>query len=95
MGLQPRPHIFSVELAYGGPLAFKKFVKRAHRYGIAVILDVVYNHFGPGDLDLWRFDGWSENDRGGMYFYNDDRAHTLGKHPARLRTQRSPPIYSR
>jgi 1,4-alpha-glucan branching enzyme len=57
-------------------LAFKKFVKRAHRHGIAVILDVVYNHFGPGDLDLWQFDGWSENDRGGIYFYNDDRAHT-------------------
>ncbi|MGE5817564.1 MAG: alpha-amylase family glycosyl hydrolase [Deltaproteobacteria bacterium] len=70
------PHIFSVELSYGGSLAFKKFVKRAHRYGIAVILDVVYNHFGPGDLDLWQFDGWSENDRGGIYFYNDDRAHT-------------------
>jgi 1,4-alpha-glucan branching enzyme len=69
-------HIFSVELAYGGPLGFKKFVKRAHRYGIAVILDVVYNHFGPGDLDLWQFDGWSENDHGGIYFYNDDRAHT-------------------
>jgi 1,4-alpha-glucan branching enzyme len=69
-------HIFSVELSYGGPLAFKKFVKRAHRYGIAVILDVVYNHFGPGDLDLWQFDGWSENDHGGIYFYNDDRAHT-------------------
>jgi len=69
-------HIFSVELAYGGSLAFKKFVKRAHRHGIAVILDVVYNHFGPGDLDLWQFDGWSENDRGGIYFYNDDRAHT-------------------
>jgi 1,4-alpha-glucan branching enzyme len=45
-------HIFSVELAYGGPLAFKKFVKRAHRHGIAVILDVVYNHFGPGDRSL-------------------------------------------
>jgi 1,4-alpha-glucan branching enzyme len=69
-------HIFSVDLAYGGPLAFKKFVKRAHRNGIAVILDVVYNHFGPGDLDLWQFDGWSENDRGGIYFYNDDRART-------------------
>ena len=69
-------HIFSVELAYGGSLAFKKFVKRAHKHGIAVILDVVYNHFGPGDLDLWQFDGWSENDHGGIYFYNDDRAHT-------------------
>lgn len=69
-------HIFSVELAYGGPLAFKKFIKRAHQFGIAVILDVVYNHWGPGDLDLWQFDGWSENERGGIYFYNDDRAHT-------------------
>jgi 1,4-alpha-glucan branching enzyme len=69
-------HIYSVELAYGGPLAFKKFVKRAHSHGIAVILDVVYNHLGPEDLDLWQFDGWSENDHGGIYFYNDDRAHT-------------------
>lgn len=68
--------IFSVELAYGGPLAFKQFVRRAHQAGIAVILDVVYNHFGPDDLDLWQFDGWSENNRGGIYFYNDDRART-------------------
>jgi len=69
-------HIFSVELDYGGPLAFKQFVKRAHQEGIAVILDVVYNHLGPSDLDLWRFDGWCENNRGGIYFYNDDRACT-------------------
>ena len=69
-------HIFSVEIAYGGPLAFKRFVKRAHQEGIAVILDVVYNHLGPSDLDLWQFDGWCENDRGGIYFYNDDRATT-------------------
>ncbi len=69
-------HIFSVEMAYGGPKAFKQFVKRAHQEGIAVILDVVYNHLGPSDLDLWQFDGWSENGRGGIYFYNDERAHT-------------------
>jgi 1,4-alpha-glucan branching enzyme len=69
-------HIFSVENSYGGPLAFKQFVKRAHQEGMAVILDVVYNHLGPSDLDLWQFDGWSENDRGGIYFYNDHRAHT-------------------
>lgn len=69
-------HIFSVELSYGGPQAFKKLVKSAHQQGIAVILDVVYNHLGPDDLDLWQFDGWSENDRGGIYFYNDDRAIT-------------------
>jgi len=57
-------------------LAFKRFVTRAHEHHIAVILDVVYNHLGPSDLDLWQFDGWSENNRGGIYFYNDDRAHT-------------------
>ena len=69
-------HIFSVETAYGGPDGFKRFVKAAHALGLAVILDVVYNHFGPSDLDLWRFDGWSENDKGGIYFYNDWRSNT-------------------
>ncbi|HEX4612111.1 MAG TPA: alpha-amylase family glycosyl hydrolase, partial [Urbifossiella sp.] len=40
-------HMFAVESAYGGPRAFKEFVREAHRHGFAVILDVVYNHFGP------------------------------------------------
>lgn len=71
-------HIFAVEGAYGGPRGLKKFVKKAHQHGFGVILDVVYNHFGPSDLDqsLWQFDGWSENGRGGIYFYNDWRAAT-------------------
>lgn len=69
-------HIFSVETAYGGPDGFKRLVKAAHGLGIAVILDVVYNHFGPSDLDLWQFDGWSENGKGGIYFYNDWRSTT-------------------
>lgn len=67
---------FATESDYGGPQAFKAFVKAAHDHGIAVILDVVYNHFGPSDLDLWQFDGWSENGMGGIYFYNDERAAT-------------------
>ena len=69
-------HIFAVESAYGGPDALRQLVKSAHEHGIAVIIDVVYNHFGPSDLDLWRFDGWSENDKGGIYFYNDWRSTT-------------------
>ncbi|MBK8447017.1 MAG: alpha amylase C-terminal domain-containing protein [Micropruina sp.] len=69
-------HIFAVESAYGGPDALKTLVREAHKAGIAVIMDVVYNHFGPTDLDLWRFDGWSENDKGGIYFYNDWRSAT-------------------
>ena len=69
-------NIFAVESAYGGPKAFKEFVKQAHRNGFAVIMDVVYNHFGPSDLSLWQFDGWSEYGMGGIYFYNDWRAET-------------------
>jgi len=66
--------IFAIESDYGGSRAFKEFVKTAHDHGIAVIFDVVYNHFGPSDLDIWQFDGWSENDAGGIYFYNDWRS---------------------
>ncbi|MBX3438474.1 MAG: alpha amylase C-terminal domain-containing protein [Planctomycetaceae bacterium] len=69
-------HPFAVEQAYGGPDGLKDFVKAAHRAGMAVVMDVVYNHFGPSDLDLWRFDGWGEGDKGGIYFYNDDRSQT-------------------
>lgn len=69
-------HPYAIEAAYGGPGGFLEFVDAAHRLGIAVILDVVYNHFGPSDLGLWRFDGWSENELGGIYFYNDWRAST-------------------
>ena len=69
-------HVFAIESSYGGPDAFKRFVRSAHEHGIAVIVDVVYNHLGPGDLDLWRFDGWSEAEWGGIYFYNDERAVT-------------------
>jgi 1,4-alpha-glucan branching enzyme len=69
-------HVFAVESSYGGPNGFKEFVKAAHRLGLGVVLDVVYNHFGPSDLDLWQFDGWSENGLGGIYFYNDWRSET-------------------
>ena len=64
-------HPFAVSSIYGGPDAFKQFIKTAHEHGIAIIVDVVYNHFGPSDLDLWQFDGWSENEKGGIYFFND------------------------
>ncbi|MES2736544.1 MAG: alpha-amylase family glycosyl hydrolase [Verrucomicrobiota bacterium] len=67
---------YAVESAYGGPQGLLAFVKAAHAHGIAVIMDVVYNHFGPSDLGLWQFDGWSENDKGGIYFYNDHRSST-------------------
>jgi maltooligosyltrehalose trehalohydrolase len=39
--------LFAPAHAYGDAEAFKRFVDAAHRIGLAVILDVVYNHFGP------------------------------------------------
>jgi 1,4-alpha-glucan branching enzyme len=70
--------IFAIESVYGGPDGLKRLVRAAHEHGIAVIFDVVYNHFGPGDLDLWRFDGWAPEaeGKGGIYFYNDERSTT-------------------
>lgn len=38
---------YAVQHSYGGPEAFARLVKRCHEHGIAVILDVVYNHLGP------------------------------------------------
>ena len=69
-------HPFAIEQDYGGPEGFANLVREAHSNGIAVIMDVVYNHFGPSDVDLWQFDGWSENGKGGIYFYNDHRSDT-------------------
>ena len=85
--------IFAVEDAYGGPDALKAFVKTAHQLGIAVLLDVVHNHYGGnsanngyGDLyhSLWQFDGSSSGGFGGIYFYQDSCrgfAQTWGPRP--------------
>jgi maltooligosyltrehalose trehalohydrolase len=39
--------LFAPTRAYGRPDDFRRFVDHAHASGVAVILDVVYNHFGP------------------------------------------------
>lgn len=39
--------LFAVHQPYGGPDALKRFVNAAHEKGLSVLLDVVYNHFGP------------------------------------------------
>ncbi|TAK46477.1 MAG: malto-oligosyltrehalose trehalohydrolase [Betaproteobacteria bacterium] len=38
---------FAPEAAYGPPEDFKRLVQAAHAHGLMVLLDVVYNHFGP------------------------------------------------
>jgi 1,4-alpha-glucan branching enzyme len=67
---------YAIESAFGGPDGLKRFVKTCHENGIAVLIDVVHNHYGPSDLEMWQYDGWSQNGLGGIYFYNDWKAHT-------------------
>ncbi len=38
---------YAPQSAYGPPQALKRFIQAAHRLGLMVMLDVVYNHFGP------------------------------------------------
>jgi maltooligosyltrehalose trehalohydrolase len=40
-------YVGAAQLSYGGPLALKRLVDAAHARGLAVVLDVVYNHLGP------------------------------------------------
>ncbi|MGI8774053.1 MAG: malto-oligosyltrehalose trehalohydrolase [Actinomycetota bacterium] len=47
--------LYAPHHSYGGPDALKRFVDACHRKGLAVILDVVYNHFGPAGNYLPRF----------------------------------------
>ena len=39
--------LFAPDSRYGRPDDFRAFVDKAHALGVAVLLDVVYNHFGP------------------------------------------------
>lgn len=52
---------YAVQNSYGGPDGLKRLVNACHLRGIAVVLDVVYNHLGPEGNYLWDF---------GPYFTN-------------------------
>jgi maltooligosyltrehalose trehalohydrolase len=56
---------YAVQNSYGGPDGLKRLVDAAHGRGLAVVLDVVYNHLGPEGNYLGQF---------GPYF--TDRYHT-------------------
>jgi 1,4-alpha-glucan branching enzyme len=62
---------YAVESAYGAPDDLKRLVDTAHRNGIAVILDVVYNHGGSDDNILWQMAQESLHD--GTYYDGDTR----------------------
>ncbi|MEX2598227.1 MAG: malto-oligosyltrehalose trehalohydrolase [Dehalococcoidia bacterium] len=38
---------YAAQDTYGGPDGFRRLVDACHQYGLAVVLDVVYNHLGP------------------------------------------------
>ena len=40
-------HLYAPQSTYGGPRGLRRFVDACHAHGLSVILDVVYNHFGP------------------------------------------------
>ncbi len=46
---------FAVQSSYGGPRGLQRLVNACHQHGLAVILDVVYNHLGPEGNYLWDF----------------------------------------
>jgi maltooligosyltrehalose trehalohydrolase len=46
---------YAVQNSYGGPKGLKRLVDACHATGIAVILDVVYNHLGPEGNYIWDF----------------------------------------
>jgi maltooligosyltrehalose trehalohydrolase len=46
---------FAPTRLYGAPDDFRRFVDRAHALGIGVMMDVVYNHFGPDGNYLREF----------------------------------------
>jgi maltooligosyltrehalose trehalohydrolase len=58
-------NLFAPRHAYGGPQGLKRLVDACHARGLAVLLDVVYNHMGPSGNYLPKF---------GPYF--TDRHHT-------------------
>ncbi len=58
-------HPHATQNTYGGPQGLQRLVDAAHRAGMAVLLDVVYNHIGPEGNYLGKF---------GRYFA--DRYHT-------------------
>src|SRR6266481_562520 len=50
-------NLFAPSHLYGTPVDLRAFIERAHSLGVAVILDVVYNHFGPDGNYLGIFSG--------------------------------------
>lgn len=55
--------LFATHEPYGGPDGFKRFVDACHATGLSVILDVVFNHFGPVGNYTTKFGNYLNEDR--------------------------------
>jgi len=74
---------FALEHDFGNPQDFMRLVQALHEAGIAVLVDVVYNHIDvarsftspPLAYSLFQYDGWA-GDPCGIYFYGDDQMDT-------------------
>jgi 1,4-alpha-glucan branching enzyme len=65
-------HHFAIESSAGGRDKFRHFVRACHQRGIAVIVDVVYNHYVPnGERAEWQFD--STDDEKNIYFWYEGK----------------------
>jgi 1,4-alpha-glucan branching enzyme len=67
-------HHFAIESSAGGRDRFRHFVRACHQRGIAVIVDVVYNHYVPnGERAQWHYDSLRE-EHNIYYWYEGDPA---------------------
>ncbi|MEO6603077.1 MAG: alpha-amylase family glycosyl hydrolase [Polyangiaceae bacterium] len=65
-------HHFAIESSAGGRDKFRYFVRACHQRGIAVIVDVVYNHYVPnGERAQWHYD--SPKDEHNIYFWYEGK----------------------
>jgi len=56
-------HPFAVQNSYGGPEGLMRLVDAAHAHNLAILLDVVYNHFGPEGNYLSHFGPYTSGRR--------------------------------
>jgi 1,4-alpha-glucan branching enzyme len=65
-------HHFAIESSAGGRDKFRHFVRACHQRGIAVIVDVVYNHYVPnGERAQWHYD--SPSDEKNIYYWYEGK----------------------
>ena len=83
IGYEPTDQFAVANDTYGGPDNFKALVDACHTAGLAVILDIVHNHWGPWNLTTDQFDGWYTTEYPyGIYFYDEaDDASPWGPRP--------------